>query len=24
MYVFGKKNREFFHRHDILKMMKLR
>ncbi|KAK7903649.1 hypothetical protein LTR67_001669 [Exophiala xenobiotica] len=24
MYVFGKRNREFFHRHDILKMMKLR
>ncbi|KAK6376596.1 uncharacterized protein PV06_05868 [Exophiala oligosperma] len=24
MYVFGKKNREFFHRHDILKMTKLR
>jgi len=24
MYVFGKKNREFFHRHDILKMAKLR
>lgn len=24
MYVFGKKNREFFHRHDILRMTKLR
>lgn len=24
MYVFGKRNREFFHRHDILKMTKLR
>ncbi|RVX72329.1 hypothetical protein B0A52_04534 [Exophiala mesophila] len=24
MYVFGKKNRAFFHRHDLLKMTKLR
>ncbi|KIW12360.1 hypothetical protein PV08_09637 [Exophiala spinifera] len=24
MYVFGKKNRDFFHRHDILKLTKLR
>ncbi|KIX97877.1 uncharacterized protein Z520_06655 [Fonsecaea multimorphosa CBS 102226] len=24
MYIFGKKNREFFHRHDLLKMTKLR
>jgi hypothetical protein len=24
MYVFGKKNREFFHRHDLLKLTKLK
>lgn len=24
MYVYGKRNREFFHRHDLLKMTKLR